>query len=710
VSGGRSSARLSWFELTIGRILRLSYVGETNLITGAERPLEPADDIRLPRLTGILGPLVDAVARIKASVHTKLLAGFLVVALLLLGMAVVSQVVIERMSGRVDELSRLTSKIDLARQMEYEVTAQSHYRAMALLTKDPTNNEKIASAKQGFIRNLEAIEQLSPPPGPDFFSRVRAHNDQFTVHSAQVLALYQAGQFDQALAMHLGKEHPDSHLLEMDLRQLEQSSEGEIAAARAAYKSDKNLLTILVGAFTGFSVLLALLLGYVLSWSLIRPVRKIDGALARIASGDFKRRVQVPNRDEFGTLTNNLNATTQQLSALYDRHTEINNRLKRYVSPQLAESILAGSSELDLSSRRKKLTIFFSDIRGFTAIAERTEPEELIDYLNQYLSAMTEIVFRHGGTLDKYIGDAIMVFFGDPIPYEDHAMRAVAMALEMQAKLSELQREWFRGEEPLSVGMGISTGYVTVGNVGSSARIDYTVIGNHVNLAFQLAGTAKPGQILASERTLAACGERVAAQEVTNTELRGISRQLKIYEIRDIVKALLSGGLSTAGTAQTCCFMFTDVVGSTNLAEAMGDEAWAELISWHDVTLRQLFELHHGEEIDHAGDGFFVAFADAESAAECARQIQRRLRDHRRLHGFAPAVRIGLHSAAAQRQGSAYRGHGVHVAARVGAQAEAGQILASRASVLAEANVSKSTVVRVKGVSQPLELVEVTWR
>src|SRR5207247_7264228 len=131
--------------------------------------------------------------------------------------------------------------------------------------------------------------------------------------------------------------------------------------------------------------------------------------------------------------------------------------------------------------RRKKLTIFFSDIRGFTAIAERTEPEELIDYLNQYLSAMTEIVFRHGGTLDKYIGDAIMVFFGDPIPYEDHAMRAVAMALEMRAKLSELQREWFRGEEPLFVGMGISTGYVTVGIVGSSARIDYTVIGSHVN-------------------------------------------------------------------------------------------------------------------------------------------------------------------------------------------------------------------------------------
>jgi class 3 adenylate cyclase len=114
-------------------------------------------------------------------------------------------------------------------------------------------------------------------------------------------------------------------------------------------------------------------------------------------------------------------------------------------------------------------------------------------------------VFKHGGTLDKYIGDALMVFFGDPIPYDDHASRAVKMALEMRARLAELRYQWSLGsEETLTVGMGISTGYLTVGNIGSPARMEYTVLGNHVNLASRLADRAKAGQILISERTLVA--------------------------------------------------------------------------------------------------------------------------------------------------------------------------------------------------------------
>ena len=134
----------------------------------------------------------------------------------------------------------------------------------------------------------------------------------------------------------------------------------------------------------------------------------------------------------------------------------------------------------------------------------RAEPEELVESLNYYLAAMTEIVFKHGGTLDKYVGDAIMVFFGDPVPIDDHAERAVKMALEMQEKLLELQHQWsMQIEEPLNVGMGIATGYVTVGNIGSLARMEYTVLGNYVNLAARLADQAEPGQILISDRTLA---------------------------------------------------------------------------------------------------------------------------------------------------------------------------------------------------------------
>ena len=129
--------------------------------------------------------------------------------------------------------------------------------------------------------------------------------------------------------------------------------------------------------------------------------------------------------------------------------------------------------------------------------------------------------------------------------------------------------------------------------------------------------------------------------------------------------------------------MFTDIVKSTNLVEAIGDEAWGDLLQWHDQTLRSLFANHGGAEIDHAGDGFFVAFEQPASAIECAVAIQRTLADHRRAHGFSPQVRIGLHTAKATRRGINYRGKGVHEAARIAALAEAGEILASQETLSA---------------------------
>jgi class 3 adenylate cyclase len=145
---------------------------------------------------------------------------------------------------------------------------------------------------------------------------------------------------------------------------------------------------------------------------------------------------------------------------------------------------------------------------------------------------MTEIVFKYGGTLDKYVGEQIKVFFGDPVAYEDHAVRAVRMALEMRRALATLQQAWFmEPEEVLTLGIGISTGYVTVGNIGSTARLDYTVVGNHVSLAGRLAERAQAGQVLVSERTLLAVRDFVDAREVDEVELEGVSRPIKIYEV-----------------------------------------------------------------------------------------------------------------------------------------------------------------------------------
>jgi class 3 adenylate cyclase len=171
--------------------------------------------------------------------------------------------------------------------------------------------------------------------------------------------------------------------------------------------------------------------------------------------------------------------------------------------------------------------------------------------------------------------------------------------------------------------------------------------------------------------------------------------------------------VDAAHGSQTRTFMFTDIVRSTSLVEAIGDHAWVDVIRWHDETLRSLFAAHGGEEIDHAGDGFFVAFPDSATAVECAVALQRNLSEHRRSHGFAPEIRIGLHLADAARRGASYRGKGVHEAARISALAEGGEILAS-AKTLAGTTLrfpaSVARPVELTGISEPVEIVSIDWR
>jgi class 3 adenylate cyclase len=186
---------------------------------------------------------------------------------------------------------------------------------------------------------------------------------------------------------------------------------------------------------------------------------------------------------------------------------------------------------------------------------------------------------------------------------------------------------------------------------------------------------------------------------------------------RNAVDELLASATAAAGPVASergvKTFLFTDVVRSTDLVSAIGDEAWLDVVRWHDETLRSLFATHRGEEVDHAGDGFFVAFDDPAAALECATGIQRKLAEHRRAHGYAPSVRIGVHATAASRLGKAFRGKGVHEAARIAALAEGGEILASSETVahagLAFA-ISDGREVHLKGISTPVEVVSLDWR
>lgn len=490
-------------------------------------------------------------ARKRVSMHLKLLSGYLAGAFLVLGMAIMTLIVISNMTHQVDELTRLQNQVEAAGKKKNLLTSLLHFRTLGLLTDDPSHNDRIEEAKVQFAEELAIAESNSPPSKDEFFQQLRVAKAGLVEAGTRVMASYQAGDLDEAVRIHPEDERLRSGEAEQLLNGLVAEANARMEEVQARFQSDRDLLSTVGWALSGVSLAAALLIGLVLSLAFIRPARRIDQALAHIAVGDFTQRVYVPNRDEFGALSVNLNKTTEQLGNLYTelqglnenlqtrvdaqvKELEQTTRMQRYLSPQLAESILSGETDVELISQRQNLTILFSDIRGFTSMSERMEPEELVDLLNQYLTEMTEIVFKNGGTLDKYIGDAIMVFFGNPIPYEDHAERAVRTALEMRARLAELQPRWVAGDAALlNIGVGITTGYVTVGNIGSPARLEYTVLGNQVNLASRLADSAQGGQILINERTLVAVRELVDSQEIEQLQLKGVSRPTRVFEINE---------------------------------------------------------------------------------------------------------------------------------------------------------------------------------
>ena len=317
---------------------------------------------RLPRFTRWLRPVVDAVARINLSIHRKLLVGFLVGALLLVGMAILSLVVIGRMSGDVGDLDRLQENTSRAQQMLYAVTAQSHYRAMALLTHDDKFNAQIADAKKTFSDLLDQMGRADATE-TELLQRLRTANDEYTAASGRVLALYLAGDLTGAQDLHLKQEHPISHVLEASLKTLIGSANDQITQAQAAFESDRVLLTTAVIGFSAVGVGVALLLGFVLSWGFILPVRKMQRALAGITTGDLNQHVEVPNRDEFGNLARDLNSTSERLAQLFEDQRALGQRLEQ------TNASLARASEAKsrfLASVSHELRTPMNAILGFT--------------------------------------------------------------------------------------------------------------------------------------------------------------------------------------------------------------------------------------------------------------------------------------------------------------------------------------------------------
>ncbi len=229
----------------------------------------------------------------------------------------------------------------------------------------------------------------------------------------------------------------------------------------------------------------------------------------------------------------------QELVAANEFLASISTKISRYLSPQIYKSIFSGQKNVAIHTERKKLTIFFSDIKDFTATTERLQPEQVTLLLNEYLDAMSGIALKHGGTIDKFVGDSMLIFFGDPETKgtAEDARACLGMAVEMKRRIAELNVKWRNEgiEQPFRVRMGINTGFCNVGNFGSTDRMDYTIIGAEANLAARLQSIAEPGTIVISYETYVLVREIAAAHALPPIAMKGIGRTVVPYAIEGML-------------------------------------------------------------------------------------------------------------------------------------------------------------------------------
>ncbi len=309
------------------------------------------------------------------------------------------------------------------------------------------------------------------------------------------------------------------------------------------------------------SGVLSLSLTFYLSGQITRPIKELIKATKKIGEGNFDYQVNVKNRDEIGDLADSINYMSKGLK----ERDWIKNTLKRYVSEQVAKKIMETPEQLKLLAERRWATLLFTDIQGFTTVAEKSEPEHVFAMLNEYLGSMIDIIFKYEGTLDKFMGDGVMAIFGAPYQIEFASEKAVKCALEMQKKVSKMRADWSnKGWFPIKIRVGINTGFVVSGNIGSEKRSEFTVIGDTVNLASRLeqknkeletwilisastyndieierkkyfANQQKNDKDKATVREIKpeiVCGFEIAAEYYVN--VKGKEEQIRVYAIKEI--------------------------------------------------------------------------------------------------------------------------------------------------------------------------------
>jgi len=265
---------------------------------------------------------------------------------------------------------------------------------------------------------------------------------------------------------------------------------------------------------------------------LTKPINQSE-LLARVASLARIKRYQ----DTIKRQASELAAWNRELESRVDAQVsqlERMGRLRRFLSPQLAELIIDSGDESFLESHRREIVVVFCDLRGFTRFAEASEPEEVMDVLKDYHHALGDLIFRFEGTLERFAGDGLMVFFNDPVRCEDGPLRAIRMSLAMRTRVRGLAESWARQGHDLAMGIGIAQGYATLGKIGFDSRLDYAAIGSVTNLAARLCAEAEPWQILVTERVFSAAGTLVVGEDAGARDLRGFSRSVHAFSVKGV--------------------------------------------------------------------------------------------------------------------------------------------------------------------------------
>lgn len=280
---------------------------------------------------------------------------------------------------------------------------------------------------------------------------------------------------------------------------------------------------------------LAALLGFLISSGLVRPIRTLVAATDRVRAGDYDFRVEVSSRDEMGQLADAFNGMLGDL-ALKERYKGV---LDKVVSRDVAEEMLRG--EIRLGGETREVTALFADVRGFTSLSEGLGSQQVITLLNEWFDRAAGVVEAEGGVVDKFLGDGVMAIFGAPMSQDDHPVRAVRAALGMRERMEGLNREReARSRPPVLVGIGVASGPVVAGNLGSQNRLNYTVLGEAVNLAARLCGEAGPGEILVSPATREAvenAGMHLEGEEEEARQVKGVSRPVKPWRVERLEEA-----------------------------------------------------------------------------------------------------------------------------------------------------------------------------